>query len=154
MELTIEDIPENSAIKMIRQTNNIKPIPKQYAKQVRFQEQPKLTNISYDDILNKMGMFVKDGKLHSVSQSSQSQIPQSQSPQNSYIYNKYFKNELQQESTSRVPRTIDEYKLMLVKDIIQKEKIKRIKSTKLVMPNSNIAQRSQANLNKLFSFSK
>jgi hypothetical protein len=150
MNLTIEDIPENNML-----NTNIKPIPKQYAKQIKIHEQPKITKLTYDDILNKMGMFVKDGKLHTLDKVPQNKVLSNQVPQNSYIYNKYFKNELQQETSSNnVPKTINEYKLMLVKDIIQKERIRRIKSTKLIMPNSNIniAQIRQGNLNKLFKF--
>lgn len=169
----IEDIPENNIKlpkpKLIRQTNNltsIKSIPKQYAKQVRPYSQPQRPNISYDDILNKMGMFVKEGQLHlledkkilnsqqnkKIQQSQKVQQPEVQIPQNSYIYNKYFKNELTQKIN--MPRNINEYKLILVNDIIQKEKAKRFKSTKLIMPNSNIniAARPTGDLNKLFNF--
>ena len=49
-----------------------------------------------------------------------------------------------------------EYRDLLINDIIQKYKIKQLKSTKLIMPNSNInfAPGSTSNLNKLFGFSK
>ena len=45
---------------------------------------------------------------------------------------------------------------MLIANIIQKYKIKQIKSSKLIMPTSNInfAQGPSGNLNKLFSFSQ
>ena len=75
--------------------------------------------------------------------------------QNSYIYNKYFKNESNVEQGVRVPQTLQEYRNMLIQDIIQKQRIKQVKSTKLMMPNSNINfARSSGNLNKLFSFSQ
>ena len=75
--------------------------------------------------------------------------------QNSYIHNKYFSNENHAEPQVRVPRTLQEYRNMLVHDIIQKQKIKQMKSTKLVMPTSNInfAPYSTQNMNKLFKFS-
>ena len=57
----------------------------------------------------------------------------------------------------RRPMTKNEYKKMLLEDILQKERIKQIKSKKLVMPTSNIniATGNSTNLqNKLFTFSK
>ena len=75
--------------------------------------------------------------------------------QNSYIYNKYFRNEPNAEQGVRVPQTLQEYRNMLIQDIIQKQRIKQVKSTKLMMPNSNINfARNSGNLNKLFSFSQ
>lgn len=76
---------------------------------------------------------------------------------NSYIYQKYFKNgATTEEQGIRQPQTIQEYRNMLILDIIQKYKIKQIKSSKLIMPTSNInfAQGASGNLNKLFSFSQ
>ena len=69
---------------------------------------------------------------------------------------KNISNENQNTDTGpRVPRSLQEYRNMLVQDIVQKQRIKQIKSTKLVMPNSNIhfAPYSSRNMNKLFSFS-
>jgi hypothetical protein len=130
-----------------------------------------------------MGMFVSDGKLHLVENLNPDQLNQAKQPkqpkqpnltkqiiykeepkqvqntnipQNSYIYNKYFSNEKTEEPSVRVPRNVYEYRNMLIQDIIQKQKIRRLKSTKLVLPNSNMnfsAGNSPANLNKLFSFS-
>jgi hypothetical protein len=77
-------------------------------------------------------------------------------PQNSYIYNKYFSNEMLNDNTGpRVPQSLNEYKNMLVQDIIQRHNTKQIKSTKLIMPSSNInfSPYSSRNMNKLFSFS-
>ena len=127
--------------------------------------------ISYDDILNKLGMFVAEGKLHlldgqqqvtnskpviqSQRKEQQSVIQEPNPNQNSYIYNKYFQNNNYQPQPQR-PLTPLEYRDMLIQNIIQKHKIKQMKSTKLVMPNSNInfAPGPTANLNKLFGFSQ
>ncbi len=78
------------------------------------------------------------------------------SEQNSYIFNKYFKNEESNTPSVRTPQTLHEYRDMLIHDIIQKEKVKQIKSTKLIMPTSNInfSQGRSGNLNRLFSFSQ
>ncbi len=77
-------------------------------------------------------------------------------PKNSYIYNKYFKDEVQTQNNVRRPRSLQEYKMMLIDDYIQRQRIKQIKSTKLIMPttNINVATGHSANLNKLFNFSK
>ena len=91
----------------------------------------------------------------------QQPIPIQQQPrpleqQNSYIYQKYFNNQTTEVQGIRRPQTIQEYRDMLISDIIQKYKIKQIKSSKLIMPTSNInfAQGPSGNLNKLFSFSQ
>jgi hypothetical protein len=86
----------------------------------------------------------------------QKSMPNANIPNNSYIYNKYFKDELKSEETVRRPRTIQEYKRLVLQDYIQKQRIKQMKSTKLVMPTSNIniSAGNSANLNKLFNFSK
>lgn len=202
----IEQIPENMSlgkvpVKVIKQQTpqtiqtiqTIKPaLSGTKAKMVRPQIIPSKSQISYDDILAKMGMFVSDGKLHLLDgkpkdkvQQIQNQIQNQQNQQNqqylekkssikntsqlnndnvhndplmqqnSYIFNKYFKNESNVEQGIRIPQTLQEYRNMLIQDIIQKQKIKQVKSTKLIMPNSNINfSRSSGNLNKLFSFSQ
>lgn len=136
------------------------------------EQKPKL---SYDDILSKMGMFVTEGQLHLLDNQPlevQEQIRQQikgqksvvkqppviveQPNQNSYIYNKYFSNEMQNTGVGpRVPRSLQEYRDMLLQDFIQKQRIRQMKSTKLIMPTSNInfAPQSNQNMNKLFSFS-
>jgi hypothetical protein len=159
-------------------------IPRVNAKMVRPQMPQQKPKISYEDILSKMGMFVSDGKLHLLDRNTltpQKQeellyaqrqqykpqqyqeeiqepesIPNTNIPNNSYIYNKYFKDELKQEETVRRPRTLQEYKMMLLQDYLQKQRIKQMKSTKLVMPTSNIniSAGNTGNLNKLFNFSK
>jgi hypothetical protein len=175
--------------KLKRQTNNIisennlkrvnQPIPKTYSKQVRLQQAPAKQQISYDDILNKMGMFVKDGQLHLVedqvkynNKSNMKNVTKNVTKnvlnntkntlnntnitglQNSYIYNKFFKDELKQDNAI-APKTMAEYKALLINNIIQKERAKRIKSRQLIMPNSNIniSGRHNGDLNKLFNFS-
>ena len=161
-EESYEHIPENnSKINVIKKT-------------VRFDnkseiKQPK-KGFSYEDILLKMGMFVDNGKLHLIN-NSQEQYPQQQYsqqqysqqqnisqniPQNSYIYNKYFKDQLNNNNDNlNRPLTPIEYRNKLIQDIIQKHKIKKLKSTKLVMSTSNISMGGgMGNLNKLFNFSK
>jgi hypothetical protein len=180
MESQFEKIPENIIpVKVIKKGVRFeepikpihKPIPRENAKIVRPQMPPPKPKISYEDILSKMGMFVSDGKLHLVDKNSiqqhhqeqqlnQTQIPNQQSfsgpGQNNYIYDKYFKEELHPQNTIRRPRTIQEYKRMLVADFIQRERIKQMKSTKLLLPTSNIniSPGNYSNMNKLFSFSK
>jgi hypothetical protein len=189
--INYEQIPENMApkIKVVKKENkvrfedlnqninqNIKPMnsgPK--ARMVRPAVQAPKPQISYDDILSKMGMFVADGQLHLLEDKSlkqqqnlQKQTLKQQQPlnqqqpsltpnvQNSYIYNKYFQNNDYGEQPIQKPMTSLEYRDLLINDIIQKYKIKQLKSTKLIMPNSNInfAPGSTSNLNKLFGFSK
>ena len=105
--------------------------------------------ITYDDIMNKMGMRVIDGKLHFIGEYSQNnqkketnqnqyqnqyqnqnqsqqrlpkqelKVPIEVAPQNSYIYNKYFKDELKETPEVRVPKNTIEYRNMLIQDISQ-----------------------------------
>ena len=150
---------------------NIKPYmsgPK--AKMVRPTVPPTKPQISYDDILSKLGMFVANGKLHLLDGQQQPPLNRAEVPkphvsnpnpnpnQNTYIYNKYFQNNQydQHQEQQQRPMTPLEYRDMLIKNIIQKHKIKQMKSTKLVMPNSNInfASGPTSNLNKLFGFSQ
>jgi hypothetical protein len=177
-----DQIPENRPIKVVKKTNtNVNgPTKSAIKKIVRPHVPEQKPKISYDDILSKMGMFVADGQLHLLDEhpkqvqqqimKQQQQQPKQQqpkqqqqqytspisTPQNSYIYNKYFSNETQNTNMGpRVPRSLQEYRHMLVQDIVQKQRVRQIKSTKLVMPNSNIhfAPYSSHNMNKLFSFS-
>ena len=152
-----------------KQNQNIKPYlsgPK--AKITRPTMPPPKPQISYDDILNKMGMFVANGKLHLLDEQNlkpqqkpepKTYIPNPQGSapqQNSYIYNKYFQNSAYNQNIEERPLTPLEYRNKLINDIIQKQKIRQMKSTKLIMPNSNInfAQGPRGNLNKLFGFSQ
>lgn len=146
MELKItemDDIPENIGLKKLNQ-----PKPK----------------ISYEDILANMGMFVSNGQLHLIDKDDYSKIIQSQSQSqvssqvstqnnnNNYIYNKYFKDINETQPTVRRPKTLQEYKRMLVQDYIQQQRIKQIKPTRLILPSSNIHYSQQRNPNKIFSF--
>lgn len=169
----IEPIPENSFHVNIVKQQKLSVIPKQaqtapinqslpkaYAKIARPIQPPPRPKVTYDDILSNMGMFVVDGQLHLkgnnyVPTPSTSKLNASEVPQNSYIYNKYFKDSFEQQDSSRTPQTLLEYRNMLVSDIIQKAKIRQIKSKKLIMPNSNInVAGGQTDLNKLFHFSQ
>lgn len=150
---------------------NIKPsISGVKARMVRPNVPPPKPKVSYDDILNKLGMFVAEGKLHLLDGQGQQpnsklltkgqrqEAPVIQEPnpnQNSYIYNKYFQNNNHEAEPQR-PLTPLEYRDMLIRNIIQKHKMKQMKSTKLIMPNSNInfAPGPTANMNKLFGFSE
>lgn len=162
MELNITELP--SQPKIVK--NELKSCVKKENK--RF---------SYDDILAKMGMYVDNGKLHLANEKSCdkpmdckikssrietiSNTPQNYTPQNSYIYNKYFKDQLKPQEPL-VPKTIEEYKQMVAKKLIenkiQRQRISQIKSTKLIMPTNNIHiaptvnARPSPNLNKFFRF--
>jgi hypothetical protein len=143
-------------------------IPKVNAKMVRSKmPPPQGPKISYEDILSKMGMFVSNGKLHLIDRNSLTpekrkelldaqkrkiQQKQNQEPvnntqnipmpqniqQNSYIYNKLFKDQIQPEVNVRKPKTLQEYKIMLIEDYVKRERAKQIKSRRLMMPTSNI----------------
>ena len=164
-------VKKNKALQQVKFTEpvnqTIKPIPKQYAKMTRPHIPSPKSTLSYDDILSKMGMCVYDGKLHLMGnerdtkerdtkeRDTKERIQQNHLPQQNYIYNKYFKDQVSAPIIDNRPKNAEEYKNMLIKDIIQQYKIKQIKSTKLIMPTSNIHMaRSSANLNKFFDFSK
>jgi len=166
-----EEIPENTfPKKKVHFNQQIKPIPKTNAKMVRPQGIQAKPQISYDDILTKMGMFVVNGKLHLIednnklkqqlinNQTNKSPIMNQNMNQNNYIYNKYFKGELQQEENVKRPMTLMEYRRKLIIDVLQKKRINQIKSTKLLFPTSNInisgGSRNPQEMNKLFNFSK
>ena len=115
--------------------------------------------ISYEDILSKMNMFVSNGKLYLDAEknvgSSTNQNHNHNPANNSYIYNKYFKNETVEEPIIRKPKTLQEYKLMLLKDYLQRQRIRQIKSTKLLIPTNNISMsNNNANFDRLFHFPK
>jgi len=176
---TIQNSLENSKpIKVIKKgvhfQEPLKPmiqvVPKQHAKLVRQQPAIVKPKISYEDILTKMGMFVDGGKLHLIDNENTikkinnvipeqptkiNNIPNININQNSYIYNKYFKEQIPNNDNIQKPLSVTEYKELLIKNILQKEKLRRIKSKKLIMPTSNInIAGSHANLNKLFQFSQ
>ena len=124
-------------------------------------EKSKRKKISFDDILTNMNLIVsKDGTLRSMipktnnifnfnsdyNEEQPQQYPQQQyrqqepldpSVKHSFIYNKYFKD--YKDATTppeiKVPKTMEEYKKMLLEDKIerikQQKRISEIKSTKL-----------------------
>ena len=124
-------------------------------------EKPKIKKVSFDDILTNMNLIVsKDGTLRSMipktnnifnfnsdyNEEQPQQYPQQQyrqqepldpSVKHSFIYNKYFKD--YKDATTppeiKVPKTMEEYKKMLLEDKIerikQQKRISEIKSTKL-----------------------
>ena len=179
---SFDDIPENNVkIKVFKKGVQFEEPIKENAKMVR----PKaIPQISYEDIMSKMGMFVADGKLHlmdnnpqgyqqikNYQQQNQQQQQQNQQqqnqqnnqpnnqqniPQNSYIYNKLFKEELRPQNEIRRPMTAQEYKRKVLENFIQSQRIREMKSRKLLMPTSNIniSSGNSGNLNKLFNFSK
>lgn len=176
IQSSFEDIPENTVHKKVikkgvRFDEPIRPMnqafPKENSKIVR----PRVPNlkpqISYEDIMSKMGMFVADGKLHLMDndpkiynqiKNQQNQNQQNQQlkqqnqyqgeqyhaetnvPPNSYIYNKFFKEELhpQNQNTVRRPLTNEEYKRKVLEDFIQRQRVNQMKSKKLIMPTANI----------------
>jgi hypothetical protein len=198
-----DTIPENTfPVKVIKKEKKVsfgedskpmnQPIPKQQARLVRPIQPKAKEQLTYDDILSKMGMYVVNGQLHLKSgnngkektrQQPQQNVtqrmpqpqqnvtqrmpqpqqnvtqrmpqPQQNIPQNSYIYNKYFKDALVEESNIRTPRTIQEYRDMLVRDAIQRARIRQMKSKKMIMSTANIGiSARQGDLNKLFKFSQ
>jgi hypothetical protein len=134
------------------------------------QEKPKKKKVTFDDILTNMNLVVnKQGVLQFMSsqqnepqyknqtqyqnqfnltQKSQQQIqePVDSSLKHSFIYNKYFKDYIDPnlvKSSPRVPKTMEEFKKMLIQDKIiaeqQKQRISQIKSKKLIFTiNSNM----------------
>ena len=174
-QISFEDIPENNIkIKVnkkgVQFKEPIKPInqsiPRENAKMVRPKIQNKQPQISYEDIMAKMGMFVANGKLHlmdnnpqgyqqikNIQQQQKQQQSNTNIPQNSYIYNKYFKEELHPQNEIRRPMTVHEYKRKVLENFMQRQRINQIKSRKLLIPTANI-NISPVNLNKLFRFSK
>ena len=167
----------------------IKTLPKMYTKRQRIVQQPQEKKLSYDDILNNMGMFVDkeeeevyllpkqqtNNNSNNVVSLEQNKTPISNKPivinnnnnnnsnnevinnninRNSYIYNKYFKNELNTDvGEVRKPKTMEEYKLMLLQDLLQKQRIRQIKSRQIQIPTSNIAFSDRPNdLNRLFKY--
>ena len=125
-------------------------------------EQQKKKKVTFDDILSNMNLVVnKSGVLQYMSPiqnepiyynkeqnynqtqiyNQEQQIPLDQNVKQSYIYNKYFQDyndsNMQKEIPQiRVPKTIEEYKKMLlddkIKQIAEKKRISQIKSTKLL----------------------
>lgn len=176
--------------KLLEELNNIdvnipspiKTIPKIYAKRQRLVQQPVEKKISYDDILNNMGMYtdVEEEQVYLIPKNNTNtttntttiknintninnntnktnEIINNNINRNSYIYNKYFKNELDKSTDDgiRRPKTIEEYKKMLLDDLLKKRHIQQIKSKQIKIPTSNIGMSDRpSDLNKLFKFSQ
>lgn len=159
MELIInelDDIPENQYLPINSNSNS-------NSNNNSNSNSNKTTNkkISYEDILSKMNMFVSNGKLYldadtNIGNTTNNNMTNSNNTttNNSYIYNKYFKNETVEEPAIRKPKTVQEYKLMLLKDYLQRQRIRQIKSTKLLIPTNNISMSNNANFDRLFHFPK
>ncbi len=114
----LEDL-NNINLDPIQYSSPIKTLPKMYTKRQRIVQQPQEKKISYDDILNNMGMFVdkEEDEVYLLPKSNNQPII-NKTPVNvqnninvpsqdvinnninrsSYIYNKYFKNEFQEKS--------------------------------------------------------
>ena len=118
------------------------------------------SSLTYDDILESLNVRLQQGKLERMTPSNK---PIVQPVQNSYIYNKYFKKELLQEQEQKEvkPMTREEYRLFLIRkshqDAIERERVKQIKSTKLMFHNGSrtdivIHTPHAGNLNRLFHF--
>ena len=121
---------------------------------LKIQEYPK--EISYDDILAKLGVTMIAGKLLKTKIEIQPQLSAVEPVQNNYIYNKYFNQPEIQTPKILKPKTIKEYKEMLIKQNIdehnRRHHVNTVKSKKLIMPgNVNTASRGQE-LNTLFKF--
>jgi hypothetical protein len=149
-------------------------------------EKVKKKRVTFDDILTNMNLVVnKTGVLQFMTPSTQIQEvdseeynynqkpilknttynaePANNSVNHSYIYNKYFKDYQQtyyEEPVIRVPKTMEEYKQMLLDDrlreIQERKRISEIKSRKLMfttnqdpMLNGKNIQPSKNNLRKM-----
>lgn len=141
--------------------------------------QPKTKKMTYDDILSSLNLVVSsDGVLQYMNVKSDKMNNLVEDKQaikkvvtndkidpyvkNSFIYNKYFKDykdELVNEAP-RIPLTQEEYKKMVVENLInkihQKKRISQIKSKKLLFNNNNSTNipvyANRNNLNRLFKF--
>ena len=140
--------------------NNYWEEPKQqHQNNVPINEKPK-KKVSFDDILTNMNLVVnkrgelqrmdlKDAQQYQESpyQESPSQQPPSQPLQReltqSYIYNKYFKDYSRANTepvAPRVPKTMEEYKQMLLDDKINalehKKRMEQIKPKKMMFTSA------------------
>lgn len=149
--------------------NNYWEEPKQQQNADPINEKTK-KKVSFDDILTNMNLVVnKRGELQRMNLKEESpyQQPPSQPSQReltqSYIYNKYFKDYSRANTepvAPRVPKTMEEYKQMLLDDKINalehKKRMEQIKPKKMMFTSapyitnkpSNI-QASKNNLKKM-----
>lgn len=107
--------------------------------------------ITYNDMLNNMGVQEKNGNLYSAVETQNKYV------HNSYIYNKYFKDYIKEEQNQEKPKDINEYRNMLIRQIIQNYKNRQIKTTKIIIPTNNYNNTNfnyKIEENKWFDFSK
>ena len=180
--------PENKDIKRVIlkiqdtprvQTQNYENIkiqqisPKKNANILKAQTIKEESNITYEDIIDRMGMYVLNGKLH-LKENSTNNLNSGQNITNaninsnqyfnndntySYIHNKYFKDYMKPEEQEFNLQNPVEYRNFLIKQIIHNYRLKKqIKSKKIYIPGEgsfNISSNIDiSNLNKLFNFSK
>lgn len=135
--------------------NNYWEEPKQqHQNAVPINEKPK-KKVSFDDILTNMNLVVnKRGELQRINlkeESSYQQSPYQQPPSQplqreltqSYIYNKYFKDYSRANTepvAPRVPKTMEEYKQMLLDDkmnaLEHKKRMEQIKPKKMMFTSA------------------
>jgi hypothetical protein len=131
-------------------TNHTKPIKK----------------VSFPDILLNMNLIVKNGVLQQIGPLHQNKeytsydnnastiLPTYHGNQD-YIYNKYFKDyhTMNEPIEVKKPKTLEEYKLMLLEDRIKRiqevQRISTIKSKKLIFTESNVIKPSVNHLRKM-----
>jgi len=109
--------------------------------------------LTYEDILDKIGTYYKEGKIYFKEQENNIEYD-NYIPEYSYIHNKYFKN---YSETIAQPVTFKdpiEYRNYLIKQIIDKAKIQKIKSTKIINYKDTTGINTYSDQNKLFDFSK
>jgi hypothetical protein len=164
---------------VLNEKPTLKPVLKPTLKPIINQKKP--NTVSYNDILKSMNVTLVNGKLvlskgtlntlkevkevkeentsKKVKFANQEPIPQE--VKNSAIYNKYFKtyNSIKPTIEVRQPKTVEEYKQMLLEDKIRRIQAKRridmIKPKKLLFSRDNtpvINMSQPTNLNKVFNF--
>lgn len=124
--------------------------------------------VSFGDILNNMNLVVNDKgvlqymvPLNENGPNGPNESKETKKinihpiEKNGYIYNKYFKDyrSIEEPPAVRVPKSMQEYKQMLLEDKIknlkEKKRISEIKSTKLLLTNTGPLYVSKNALNKM-----
>ena len=144
--------------------NNIDYNSEKYWEHSEIKNEKKPKKVTYDDILSSLNMVVnKNGVLQYMELNKNNEIISNNTnkivePQfkNSYIYNKYFKDYTDNNKPTieiRKPKTIEEYKNMLLEDKINRiqarNRISQIKSTKLLFENTGSIKVNRHKLNKM-----
>ena len=118
-------------------------------------------NVSYDDILAKMGLYVQDGNLH------RGIAPPTPQPVSKEVHIKTNTPEkflpktntekMGTQNNQELPRPNRPTKEQVMMAILKRRQIRRriqnIKSTKLIMPNDNINVSNPQTYDVLFNFS-